>query len=90
MMTQAICIVHCFFSSLAKHAQQKLFHMMSEKNIRADFSVNDIDMDDDGQSDDRLASTGVDLCVGFVVISDYGQTSLLEIKATHFCLWKSI
>ena len=89
-MIQSIRIVHCFFSSLAKHAQQKLFHMMSEKNIRADFSVNDIDMIDYEQSDDRLASTGVDPCVGFVVISDYGQTSLLKIKATHFCLWKSI
>ena len=51
---------------------------MPGENIRTDFSINDIDMDDYGQSDDRLATTGVSPCLGFVVILDHGQNIFIE------------
>lgn len=52
--------------------------MMSGQNIRKDFSIDDIDMGDYGQSDDCLATTGVGPCVAFVVILNHGQNVFIE------------
>jgi hypothetical protein len=53
---------------------------MAANESKATF-IYDIDMDHFGQSDDRLATTGLASCIGFVVILNDGQNVFVEHRS---------
>lgn len=73
-----IRIVHRFSSSSVKYTEKTISYDVCTDYSKRFFNYRYRYGDDYGQSADRLATTGVGPCVGFVVILNHGQNIFIE------------